>query len=852
MMESRKGWMLLTGLAALTPGFAAPVYAAETAAASSGDELTEIIVTARRTEENLQDVPISIAVFNQQQLENRNVVTAQDLAAYVPSLSVNTNYGADNSNFALRGFVQDTGTAPSVGVFFADVIAPRAASNGLPGGDGAGPGDFFDLENVQILKGPQGTLFGRNTTGGDVLLVPKKPTSELSGYVEGGVGNYHDGEVQGVVNIPINDNIRLRAGIVHESREGYLHSNSGIGPKDFNDLNYTSARVSLVVDILPNLENYTIGNYTTSHNNGTIGKVVTSDPTSLLFGPGPTAQLRNQGPGFYDVQQSLANPASRLQQWQVINTTTWKPSDNLTVKNIASYAQLHDYYNDEIFGTDFHFPTDGTFPYNGAPFTTTPGGVPYLFAESVPLPGSQTASERTITEEMQLQGQAFDNRLTWQGGAYFELELPNEYVGAQSGLLADCIDSGTFNCSEVFGLGISNIARALGAPIPPGFAASYLGSDNLTIGRTKYRDYAFYTQGSYKLTDQLKATAGIRWTHDEEQADDIQKTFRFLTYPNFGQLPATAGVSPLCTDGADLPLCKVSYRETSRAPTWLIDFDYTPFQDLLLYGKYTRGYREGVINPTVAPPFNVVQPEKVDAYEIGEKFSFHGPITGTVDAALFYNDFTNQQIQLGFQTNTASSHPGNPSAAPLNAGQSRIWGGEFDSSLRLFPGFRLDLDYTYLNTRIKETQQFSLPPDSPYIISGAFHAGDELTLSPRNKATATGTYTLPLPEAVGALSVGATFTYTARQLANYDDREAPDNAAQFRAFSFLQPTHLLNLNLNWNSIMQSPVDLSLFATNVTGQKYYTFVAGLGTNLGFETASIGPPTMVGLRVKIRYH
>ena len=132
----------------------------------------DIIVTARRTEERLQDVPISITVFNQEELANRNVVNAQDLAAYTPSLSANGNFGSENSSFAIRGFAQDIGTAPSVGVYFADVVAPRGASNGLPSGDGAGPGAFFDLQNVQILKGPQGTLFGRNTTGGAILLVP--------------------------------------------------------------------------------------------------------------------------------------------------------------------------------------------------------------------------------------------------------------------------------------------------------------------------------------------------------------------------------------------------------------------------------------------------------------------------------------------------------------------------------------------------------------------------------------------------------------------------------------------------------------------------------------------------------
>src|SRR5262249_29593889 len=139
----------------------------------SSTELAEIVVTARRTEERLQDVPISIAVFNQEQLANRNVTNAVDLATYTPSLSVNNNYGNENASFAIRGFVQDAGTPPSVGTYFGDVVAPRGPTQGTAAGDGLGPGSFFDLQNVQILKGPQGTLFGRNTTGGAIVLVPQ-------------------------------------------------------------------------------------------------------------------------------------------------------------------------------------------------------------------------------------------------------------------------------------------------------------------------------------------------------------------------------------------------------------------------------------------------------------------------------------------------------------------------------------------------------------------------------------------------------------------------------------------------------------------------------------------------------
>src|SRR5689334_13247585 len=137
--------VVLLGTAGLGYGLAAPLFAQEA--------LDEVIVTARRMEERLQDVPISITVLNEQAIQNHNIVNASDLAAYVPSLSTNTNFGSENSSYAIRGFVQDIGTAPSVGVYFADVVAPRGASNGLPAGDGAGPGSFFDLQNVQVLKG---------------------------------------------------------------------------------------------------------------------------------------------------------------------------------------------------------------------------------------------------------------------------------------------------------------------------------------------------------------------------------------------------------------------------------------------------------------------------------------------------------------------------------------------------------------------------------------------------------------------------------------------------------------------------------------------------------------------------
>ena len=250
---------VLLAATSLGLSYAMPAFAQEADDATD----TDIIVTARRTEERLQDVPISITVFNQEQLDRRNVLSGNDLAAYTPSLSVNTRFGNDFASFSLRGFYQENRTTASVGAYFADVVAPRGGGS-TQGGDGAGPGSFFDLQNVQVLKGPQGTLFGRNTTGGAVLLVPKKPSDKLEGYLEGGLGNYNMHRVQAVLNVPLSDTFKIRGGVDWQERKGFMRNISGIGPKDFSNVDYIAARFSMLIDLAPDIENYTVASYSKS------------------------------------------------------------------------------------------------------------------------------------------------------------------------------------------------------------------------------------------------------------------------------------------------------------------------------------------------------------------------------------------------------------------------------------------------------------------------------------------------------------------------------------------------------------------------------------------------------------
>ncbi|HET8882210.1 MAG TPA: TonB-dependent receptor [Solimonas sp.] len=821
----------------------------------AADALPEVIVTARRVEEKLQDVPISITVFNQDQLTNRNVVSATDLANFTPSLSSNNNFGNENTSFAIRGFVQDAGTAPSVGTYFADVVAPRGPTQGTTAGDGVGPGSFFDLQNVQVLKGPQGTLFGRNTTGGAVLLVPKKPTSALEGYAEVSAGNYDMRRVQGVFNAPLSDSARFRIAVDHQTRDGYLDNISGIGPDAYNDVDYSAVRGSLVLDLTDNIENYTIASYSKSDTNGSVQKLIACNPAGAnpqsqedvgvglgnffgVFSCGQLDREKAQGAGFYDVEGATANPVSRITQWQTINTTTWTATDNLTVKNIASYAEFEDLQRSPLFGTNWQV-SDLSPAYQGI----FAGGIPSLFTGIFAAPGYKSANQSTYTEEVQLQGLAFDSRLTYQAGVYLEWSDPLGKVGNQSPQLAVCTDLAAFACSDPLGATFTALARMQ----DPTHAAQHIGAVNYTVGETTYRDQGVYTQATYAFTDQFKLTGGLRYTWDKQTNDAVRRTTIFPVEAAEGTEPIT-----ICTDPATTPDgCRNKLSQKSSKPTWMIDFDYTPVQDMLVYAKYARGYRAGGVFSNAPVDLRTFDPEKVDNYEVGFKTSFDRFVRGTFNVAAFYNNFTNQQLQIGF--NARDNAPVSPTTGIVNAGKSRIYGAEVESVLMPVKGLTFQLSYTYLNTSIRSIDPVVTNDPNYEAQVSQIAKGSPLVLSPKNKLSIAGNYVLPLDRALGQISLGLNYIYTAKQTTSYTYQNPAILAAMGGTnYGVLDSRNLLNGNINWEQIAGTALDLSIFATNLTGEKYYQFVPGLASlQTGLEFATLGEPRMYGVRLRYSF-
>lgn len=621
----------------------------------------------------------------------------------------------------------------------------------------------------------------------------------------------------------MSDTARLRLGVDRQTRRGFQENISGIGPEDFADIGYTALRASLVVDLSDSLENYTIASSTESENNGPLPTIFAFDPVPVngrprgLSGFAAAQIAAQQGRGFYAVQNADPQANVQLDHWQVINTTTWKASETLTVKNIISHAELTNILRSELFGTNFFFPTAN-------------GPLPLSFVNSRPAPGLTSSDQSTFTEEFQLQGRALDDKLVWQSGIYFERSRPVERSGSLSPQTINCTDSDNFECFDVIGAS---------TPIPGGGTAEGgVGSLNNPVGKIEYENLGVYAQGTYEINEQLKSTVGVRFTEDKSEADARYLIWRFpqanMPVAFCGSTLSAVGVRTPVTD--DPSQCDLSYRKTTRAPTWVMSLDYKPDSDQLVYGKYSRGYRQGSVSPFGADGYNEYDEEQVDTFEVGYKTAFDGLLRGTFNFAAFYNDFKDQQILVGFG---ASNNSVSPNVSPVNAGSSRMYGVEMDSSVVLFEGLTLDLNYAYLNTKLEQLDE--IVPQGIYdLVTYPSTEGSELTYSPKHKGSVTTTWRLPVAAELGRLTAGLTYAYTSEQL-----------VSKSSAFGEIGSYELLNFNFNWIGVANGPLDAGLFVTNLLDKEYINAITGTWANGGFEAGYAAPPRMFGARLRFNF-
>jgi iron complex outermembrane receptor protein len=389
---------------------------------SDSYKLQEVIVEARRIDENLQTVPVAVTVLTGAELQERSITEFQDLQFAEPSLSFSQTLQRDDNRITLRG--QSTAYAsdyPGVDTLFADV--PIAAGGSTP---------FFDMQSVQVLKGPQGVAFGRNTTGGAVLMYPARPDENLEGYVDARYGNFDHREAEAMLNIPLSgDTLMLRIAAHFDQQDGF--TKNLITGTDLDDDHSSAWRVSLLYKPFDGFENSTVVSGENNRTHGAANHIIYFSPTGLVAELYPsyvayaTAALalgRNQIESDYDGYD-------QTQQLFLANTTTANLGSSLTLKNVLGIQR-----DGGAQGTDM----------DGIP-------LPVLEIGQDGLPGQ---INQTISDELQLQGKALGDRLRWLTGLFYSYARPvSEGEPFQSVSLGGLFPNPTVTTSDQF---VSSIA----------------------------------------------------------------------------------------------------------------------------------------------------------------------------------------------------------------------------------------------------------------------------------------------------------------------------------------------------------------------------------------------------------
>jgi iron complex outermembrane receptor protein len=613
-------------------GQTAPAEAAQ--AEARGGQLEEVVVTARRREERLQDVPVAVTAFTPERLKEAQVTTAREMVGFTPSLNINSGNQRDFQRFAIRGEGANVGTQEGVTVY----ISEAPLSQYIAGG----PGLYFDLENIQVLNGPQGTLFGRNSEGGAVLFSPHKPTNRTEGFIQGGYGNYNNQELAGVLNVaPLPDKLALRIAIDTRKRDGFTHSI--FDGSQFDNINYKTYRAGILFTPTDWLTNYTVASYTHSSTGGT-GIILTdvnpTGPLAAVFGlANLNAQLAEQQQLGIRFTQGSGPHWWLTKTFFAVNTTTIQLPGNLTFKNIASFQRVR---------------ASGGFDNDG----TTAPGVHYIRTHySGQGSGVGESRNEYVTEEAQLQGNWFGSKLNWVIGGFAQNTYPYGYQEAR-----------------VVQFGILNVTP------------SHLNSTSTAIFGQATLDFGLFSEA----LNNLKFTGGYRYNWDT----------RHYTVAVWQE----RGTSRPCTNvggGLQYPDCTVRLDGKWKKPTYTLSLDYKITPDILVYASNRTGFKSGNfnVNANALIP-TTFGPEKVMDWEAGLKADFH-----VADMPLRTNFAVFKDLYKNIQRSTFLPNPaGGILTFQSNAAAGTIKGFEAQVTARPVDSLTVDVTYSYLDAKYGDYQ----------------------------------------------------------------------------------------------------------------------------------------------------
>lgn len=803
-------------LVSLQPAVAQP--APQAAASNAGAGLEEIVVTARRREERVQTVPVAITAFTQADLEKKHIEQVRDLSRNVPSLSISTQASDSNSlyagQFRLRGL-------PGTVIYFSEVPLGDTDYNPTTGlTHGLSEGYYYDLDHVEVDKGPQGTLFGKNSIGGLISIEPKRPQNDFEGYAEVTLGNYNLHEFEGAVNVPIvEDKLLVRVAGQTQQRDGYT-TNIANG-KDLDNKDYYSWRVGVTFRPTDDIENYLVydGYYQHTNGSGEITKyinpgftfaqiplpIIGNVPLTLGNGPGlsaltnPATQtstflslLATKTAGgqpslsFFPTlksvfarQQALGvraivgNSVAELGKdyfYGFTDVATWDVADNLTIKNIAAARVVKQLTTDEFTGT----------------------GLPILNIGDPVNNHSWGDNSVQYSEEFQLQGRSLGGKLSWVLGGFLLYEHP----------LGDTL---------LPSAAVGNVAYY-----------HFHDSD---------RSQALFAHGIYDLSDYvdgLKFNAGYRYTWDYVSVQEHGTNGVDAITRN------AAGVATNCAppQGFDNN-CEVASSTYFSSFGWNLGLEEQLTPDTMLYVRSGNAYRPGGTNPQVLPQFQNLKPEHVTDVEIGVKsdWEFMG-VHGRTNADLFHTDY--KAIQVAQLVQVVDSQ-GNAHAASetQNAASASLEGGELEATFVPITGVEISPHASYIHANYDKY---------PTAFGAVNSQTPPFYYVPKWQYAVTGTYHLPVDESWGDIAISATYSWYGHQYAT---------SLVGEPITILPSYENIDIRIDWTNIMGSTFDAGFFMTNATDNLHLVGVTPIFTQLGFTSVTYNEPRMFGFSLKYRF-
>ncbi|WP_426164495.1 TonB-dependent receptor [Sandarakinorhabdus sp. DWP1-3-1] len=718
--------MAISIRAALTLGVAfsallpvAPAGAQSITEAASAD--AEIIVTARRRDERLIDVPVAVTAFGAADVARLQAIDLGGLQGASPNLNIVQGRGSSASaNIFIRGIGQPDALQtfdPAVGVYVDGVYLSRIQGALL---------SLNDVERIEVLRGPQGTLYGKNTIGGAVSIVSKKPDlGVLKGEASAQYGSYNQILLNGYVSAPIiADKLALSLAGQWDKRDGIV--TDPLTGKEYNDRNGISARAILRAKPAETVELILSGDYTRQRTALTLGYATTPLIQTSLF---PVAvktlvPANPYGPYDYKASTSFRNgEGQKLDHWGVSLTANVELSDVFTVTSITAYRKLR---------PDFFIDIDATEAELGDVFV----GV----------------DQHQFSQEVQLK---------WDAGKFkgvFGLYYLNETVRSHQEAYAD--DLFTF----------------LGGPVT---FTRFIDD----VQNTK--SYAAFGQATYDFTDRLSLTAGLRYTKEDRSYNRVTTTTSNLAalvgrfaFPD--NLPAPLNGDNTASFDAWTPMATLSFKPVDDTLLYVsasrgfksggFNGRANSLNDLTLVVNGT---------PTLVTRF---EPEKVWTYEAGAKGVFMGGKV-RLSGDVFYSDYTDFQARVGGGTVGAA----NTGVFPvINAGKLRIWGIEAEAAVRPATNWNLRMAFGYLDAKYQEFNDGRRVPPSTFSCNPT---GAAITCKPAFAPPITLTlgtdYTIPLGSA-GSITLGGDARFVDKHFLSVDNRPGLTEPGYWLANAYVQ------------------------------------------------------------------